>query len=160
MEKSFQVSTFEPEDFVIFSELTSDGSALDNDQCMRLFSLNAEQQPLDVGYSEFDREKIQEHLMQQQSAILENVGLRNVCYFDLEIEKLDKWGEDRRNSLKVTLKDLDDQIKELKKQARQVPNMPDRLKCEKERRKHETERDEAWHDYDQAPKLLSTRKTS
>lgn len=101
--------------------------------------------------------KIQEHLMQQQSSILEDVGLRNVRY-DLEIEKLDKWGEDRRNSLKVTLKDLDDQIKELKKQARQAPNMPDRLKCEKERRKLEAERDEAWHNYNHAAKVIEHQK--
>jgi hypothetical protein len=62
--------------------------------------------------------------MQQQNSVLEDVGLRNVRYFDHEIEKLDKWGEDRRNSLKVTLKDLDDQIKELKAPERRV-NRPD-----------------------------------
>ena len=38
----------------------------------------------------------------------------NLAWF--EIEKIDKWGEDRRSSLKLTLKDLDEQVKELKKQ--------------------------------------------
>jgi hypothetical protein len=38
-----------------------------------------------------------------------------LSYFENELEKLDHWGEDRRNSLKVTLKDLDFEIKDSKK---------------------------------------------
>jgi len=81
-----------------------------------------------------------------------------VNYFELELEKLDKWGEDRRNSLKVNLKELDDQIKDFKKQARLAPNLPEKLKLEKERKKLETERDTAWRDYDGAAKEIEQSK--
>lgn len=65
---------------------------------------------------------------------------------------------DKRSSLKVTLKDLDEQIKELKKQARVAPNLPEKLKLEKERKKHESERDNAWREYDHAAKDIDRAK--
>ena len=58
--------------------------------------------------------------------------MRNSNYFEIELEKLDKWGEDRRNSLKITLKDLDAEIKELKRNARLAPNLPEKLKLAEE----------------------------
>lgn len=56
---------------------------------------------------------------------------------------MDKWSEDRSSSLRITPKDLDVEIKELKKQARLAPNLPEKLQFEKERRKLEGKRNEA-----------------
>lgn len=86
------------------------------------------------------------------------LSTRNGNFFEQELDKLDKWGDDRRNSLKVTLKDLDDQIKELKKQARLAPNLPEKLKIEKERKNIESERDQAWREYDEAAKEIEQNK--
>ena len=94
----------------------------------------------------------------QKTSILGQVNTRNAQFFELELEKLDNWGEDKRSSLKVTLKDLDEQIKELKKQARVAPNLPEKLKLEKERKKHESERDNAWREYDHAAKEIDRAK--
>lgn len=66
-------------------------------------------------------------------------------------------GRRRRNSLKVTLKELDDQIKDIKKQGRLAPTCG-KLKLEKERKRLETERDEAWKDYDGAAKEIERSK--
>jgi DNA repair ATPase RecN len=60
--------------------------------------------------------------------------------------------------LKVVLKELDQQIKEVKKQARLAPNLPDKLKLEKERKKLEAERDTAWKEYDWAAKEIEQNK--
>lgn len=68
------------------------------------------------------------------------------------MDKPDKWSEDKRSSLKVTLKDLDEQIKELKKQPRVASKLPEKLKLKKEREKRESERDTAWREYDSAAK--------
>ena len=67
-------------------------------------------------------------------------------------------GDDKRNSLRLTLKDLDDQIGELKKQARLAPNLPEKLQLEKERRQLEGKRDEAWREYDQSAREIEKRK--
>ena len=85
-------------------------------------------------------------------------SVRNNTYFSQEIDKLDKWGEDKRNSLKVTLKELEFNIKELKKQSRIAPNLPDKLKFEKEIKKLDAERDTAWREYDGAAKDIELNK--
>ncbi len=156
--KNVTVSTFETEDYMLLSGITSSGEVLDSEQCIRLFSLNAELQE-DTETLPTQLENIlNDSLKGKQKQVLSEVGVRNANYFELELEKLDKWGEDRRNSLKVTLKDLDDQIKEIKKQARLAPNLPEKLKLEKERKKLEGERDQAWRDYDGAAKDIERNK--
>ena len=55
-------------------------------------------------------------------------------------------------------KELDEQIKDIKKQARLAPNLPEKLKLEKERKKLEAQRDEAWKEYDGAAKEIEKNK--
>ncbi len=82
----------------------------------------------------------------------------NSDFFSEEMEKLDKWAEDRRTGLKASLKELDDQIKELKKQTRNTGNLPDRLALQKKVRKLEGKRDEAWREYDDSAKMIEEKK--
>lgn len=158
MAHSLSVSTFETEDYVLLSGITVDGSELDNEQCRRLFSISATEAKKNLSIADNHKLMLKDNLTMQKNVILSNIGIRNAAYFEQELEKLDKWGEDRRNSLKVTLKELDDQIKEIKKQARLAPNLPEKLKLEKERRKLETERDQAWKDYDGAAREIEQNK--
>lgn len=152
------ISAFEIEDYLLNMGITDEGDSLNDDQCKRMFSLLAEEQN---GILSPDLEvvnKIKERAEFRQNEIIETVGLRNSNYFEIELEKLDKWGEDRRNSLKITLKDLDAEIKELKRNARLAPNLPEKLKLEKERKKLESKRDDAWRDYDNAAKEIEFLK--
>ena len=71
---------------------------------------------------------------------------------------MDRWGEDQRNSLKLALKELEDQIKETRRNARLAPNLPEKLKLEREKRSLDSKRDEAWKRYEQAAKDIDTRK--
>ena len=77
------------------------------------------------------------------------------------MDKLDNWAEDKRAGLKVELKDLDDRIKELKRQMRQVSqtgNLPDNPALRKKTRKPEQKRDEARRDHDAAASQVEVRK--
>ena len=152
-----EISAFETEDHLVLTGLDMTGTVVDEELCKRLFSLEATEHPSE-NPSRFFQERLLEEATMTRNKILEKVGLRNAHYFEVELEKLDHWGEDRRNSLKVTLKELDDQIKEIKKQARLAPNLPEKLKLEKERKRLETERDEAWKDYDDAAKEIERSK--
>ena len=53
---------------------------------------------------------------------------------------------------------MDFEIKEVKKQSRLAPNLPDKLKLEKQRKKLENERDTAWKEYDGAAKEIEQNK--
>ena len=50
------------------------------------------------------------------------------------------------------------QIKDIKKSAKSAPNLPEKLKLEKERRKLESERDAAWREFDEAAKEIEKSK--
>ncbi len=156
--KRLSVVTFDTEDHVILSSRTDDGIELDNEQCARLFSVYAEEVDSDLVLEREFESQLESVYERKKTEIVEDINTKNVVYFDLEIEKLDKWGEDRRNSLKLTLKELDEEIRTLKKQARLAPNVPEKLKLEKERRTLETRRDEAWKEYDGAAKEIDQTK--
>lgn len=142
------VEAFETEDILLFSGLVNDGTTLDDDLCKKLFSLNTSLSHAEISVDpEVDR-ILKENFELEFGEVIENIINRNSKYFEDELDKLDRWGDDKRNSLKVTLKDFDDRIKGLKRDIRHAKNLHDRLMIEKERKKLESRRDEAWRDYD------------
>lgn len=160
MAKQLTVSTFEDEDHIIFYGITKDGDLLDDEQCRKIFSIDTTDLSDDgvVRPTEELRSKMEEQYIGKKNIILEDIGTRNSKFFEIEIEKLDKWSEDRRNSLKINLKELDMEIKDIKKKARLANNLPEKLSFEKKRRKLESNRDEAWREYDAAAKEIEKSK--
>lgn len=69
-----------------------------------------------------------------------------------------KWADDKRKSLKAELKEYDDQIAILKKEARFAQNLPDKLAIRKSLRDIDKKRDEAWKSYDEASKHIERQK--
>ena len=160
---SLTVSSFEAEDHVLFALVTDQGTLLEPELSAemgsRLFSLSATIQPLQsAALNHTLQAQLNTAIAAQRARLVNDASERNAVFFEQELEKLDHWGEDRRSSLKINLKDLDDQIKELKKQARSAPNLPEKLKLEKVRKKCESERDQAWREYDQAAKEIEQAK--
>jgi ERCC4-related helicase len=152
------VTSFDVEEFVQLSAITQSGNVLSKDICERFFSLPASILGSKANTPDTVINELEGHLKAHQLKVIDEIGQRNANYFEIELEKLDLWGEDRRNSLKITLKDLDQQIKDIKKQARLAPNLPEKLKLEKERKKLESERDTAWREYDGAAKEIEQSK--
>src|SRR5713101_7873348 len=83
---------------------------------------------------------------------------QNGRWFDLEMDKLDRWAEDRRASLKEALDEIDDALKAAKKAARLAPTLPEKLERQREARVLEAKRDEAWRAFDQASREIDHRK--
>jgi len=86
------------------------------------------------------------------------MAARQAQWFDQEMDKLDHWAEDKRAGLKADLKELDEQLKALKKDIRQTGNLPDKLALQRKARTLETTRDEAWRAYDEAAKNIEKQK--
>jgi ERCC4-related helicase len=156
--KMLCITSFDVEEFVQLIAITDDGEVLEKEICERFFSLPAIVSDNSEVISDNLLQTLKNNLGSSQLQILDEIGQRNASYFETELEKLDFWGEDKRNSLKVTLKDLDQEIKETKKQARLAPNLPDKLKLEKHRKKLENDRDTAWREYDGAAKEIEQSK--
>ena len=75
-------------------------------------------------------------------------------YFEQENEKLERWAEDRRQALFITVEELDTEIKALKKQSRQLASTAEKIEAKKALRKLENKRDDALHEYHQAKKQI------
>ena len=91
-------------------------------------------------------------------AMVEEMTARNGRWFDTEMDKLDRWAEDRRASLKAELEALDDELKQAKKDARLAPTLPDKLARQRAVRVLEDKRDEAWREYDIASRDIDKQK--
>lgn len=156
--RSIAVTSFETEEYLQLIAVTDDGEIIDDEVVQKFFQLNADVNN-DIQDSKTEIiSSMQSILDRNKKSLLDTIATRNMDYFQMELDKLDFWGEDRRSSLKLNLKDLDLQIKEIKKSAKLAPNLPEKLKLEKERRKLETERDAAWREYDAAAKEIEKSK--
>jgi hypothetical protein len=124
---------------------------------MRLFELPArENGAADLSLPEPVRKTVE----RQRKAILDELAARQSAWLDEEMEKLDNWAEDKRAGLKADLRELDEQIKALKKEIRQTGNLPDKLALQRQARVLEVKRDEAWRAYDVAAKEIAIQKDS
>ena len=152
------ISAFETEDYLILSGISDNGESLEEDSCRRLFSMSADSMTINATMNKEIEKTISDSFAKKKKEIFAQISSKNANYFEIELDKLDKWGEDKRNSLRLTLKELDDEIKEIKRQARLAPNLPEKLKLEKEKRQLESKRDEAWREYDRAAREIESKK--
>lgn len=151
------MSALEIEDRLVLCALTDDGDMLDETQCRRLFDLPGRQ-----GATCQVPPTVTDALAQAQGAVrqalIEDMTNRNGHWFDIEMDKLDRWAEDRRASLKAELAEFDEALKEAKKAARLAPTLPEKLERQRAARTLESKREEAWRDYDQASREIDRQK--
>ena len=151
------VTAFETEDHILVAGVTDDGKSLNDEQCHRLMTLPATANTLDT--SDDAREnQLRDLLNENRQNIFVKLETKNASYFEGELDKLDRWGEDQRASLKLALKELEDQIKDTRRSARLAGSLPEKLKLEREKRGLDSKRDEAWKKYEQAAKDIEAKK--
>jgi SNF2 family DNA or RNA helicase len=143
------------QDHIIIAALTDDGVLLDPKAASRLFELPArKREATDFSMPDGVKQKVET----ERKIILDEMAARQSIWFDDEMDKLDTWAEDKRAGLKADLKELDDEIKALKKIIRQTGNLPEKLSLQKQARSLEGKRDEAWRAYDTAAKEIEVQK--
>lgn len=152
------ISAFETQDYVLMAGQKDDGTPLLQEQCQRLFSLAGTVTEFADDANIASMEAMQRSLAKQRGSILDELSAKNAVYFDAELDKLDRWGEDQRATLKLELRELEDQIRNVKRSARNAANLPEKLKFEREKRQLDTKRDEAWKEYELAARNIETKK--
>ena len=151
------LNALEMEERLILVGLSDDGTHVDEAQCRRLFDLLGEQGPardvpVDIVKS------LAAATVDRRKALLEEAGARNGRWFDIEMDKLDSWAEDRRATLKAELAELDETLGAAKKAARFAPTLPEKLERQRAARALEVKRDEAWRAFDQASRDIDRQK--
>jgi superfamily II DNA or RNA helicase len=152
-----RVNSLETEETLIFAGMSDDGERLDESQCRRLFDLTG---------TTGDKRTVPPHvktpiadaISQRQKEVLAAMSAKDAHWFDTEMEKLDRWAEDRRAALKAELDELDQWIRDTKRAARLAPNLPEKLEHQRKLRTLDTKRDEAWRAYDAATRDVDRQK--
>jgi len=75
-------------------------------------------------------------------------------YFEQENTKLERWADDRRQALFFTVDELDREIKEIKRESRQLKSLSEKLEGKRLVKKKVRERDRALNNYNQAKKQI------
>lgn len=151
------VQSLDTEEHLILAGVTDAGQPLDDGQCRRLFDIDGH-----VGNpatpSNSVNSTLADSVNRRQNELLAALATKSGEWFDTEMDKLDRWAEDRRTALKAELDELDEGIKEAKKSARLAPNLPEKLELQRKLRGLETKRDEAWRAYDAASREVDRQK--
>ncbi len=143
------------QDHLIFSATTDTGETLPEESSRRFFDLPA---TIAEESAIVPHAVLQQLTEQRKNEILSALAAQQANWFEEEIEKLNYWADDKRKGLKVELKEYDEQIAILKKEARLAPNLPDKLAIQKKLRDIDKKRDEAWKGYDEASRHIEHQK--
>lgn len=151
------ISALEAEDQLLFAGVTDGGEFLDEGQCRRFFDVPGDQGDEILVPANVEK-SLGGMLADQRRAVLEEIATRDGGWFEAEIDKLDRWAEDRRGALKAELDEVDQALREARKSARLAPTLPEMLERQRAVRVLEGKRADAWRTYDAAGGELDRRK--
>lgn len=136
--KLVETKTFDTlEQHLIVAACTQDGESLIEDDPEKLLRLPAHVQtagPCGVQVA------LSTDLARRTHACLREVNQRNLAYFEQEVEKLDAWADDLKQGLEQQIKEIDREIKEVRRTATTAPTLDEKLHWQKRQRELEGKR--------------------
>lgn len=76
----------------------------------------------------------------RKTALLRDIKQRNLGYFEQEVQKLDAWADDLKLGLEQEIKEIDREIKEVRRTAATSPTLEEKLSWQKKQRELEGKR--------------------
>lgn len=117
------IESFEPEEFLLLTARTDDGTWLDPETVTRLMRLPTtilqESVPNVPDLLEGRQQLIEHHI--------HDVDASNARFFEDEVQKLDRWSDDLKQGLEREIQDIDRQIRETKKLAALTGTLAEKL---------------------------------
>lgn len=141
---------------LLIAAVSDGGQIFDFSSAERLLTLPA--RVLDVA-TELQAESVFKTLLAEQESQKLDAALQlNERFFSEETEKLEAWAEDRRIALDIRIKQLDQEIKEARKAARQLSSLQEKLAAKRAIKQLEQERDRVMLDYHEEKKRIDAEE--
>lgn len=134
---------------------TDTGLVLSEENAAHLLCIPAQERALDTSTNELALAEKMDEVVEAQK-LLKADELDN--YLEQESGKLERWAQDKRKALMETVDELDEQIRQLKKDARQLASTKDKIEAKKGLRKLERKRDDALTEYHSAKKDIEQQE--
>lgn len=139
------------EEHLLVAAQTFSGSELPSRDAEKLLAVPAQMQAVNQPISDIDLDPLFAQLLEQKKIDTE---AKLQKYFEQENTKLERWADDRRRALEMEVKELDSQIREMKKAARGLANLQEQIDARRKIKHKESERDNAMLAYQQAKKKI------
>lgn len=125
------------EDHLLFAAETDDGKILPAETAQKLIQLPAAQCQQQSVLASL---RIENALKTAQNDIIKMVNSRNLVFFEEEVNKLDHWADDLKFGLEQSIKEIDHQIKEVRRNAKIAPTLAEKLSWQKQQQELERTR--------------------
>lgn len=119
------------EDLLLFAGLATNGTPLDADQCKQLLRCSAKVLK-NTAITEAPLETLKAHFDQEELAEIENNQDWLNQFYESEKDKIERWAEDRRQSLRAELRDLEQEIKLRRAEARKLLKLEEKVKAQRQ----------------------------
>lgn len=126
------------EQHLVVAATTAGGTPLVEDDPEKLLRLPAVAQP--AGLSSIGSTALEQDVESRKTTLLRDINQRNLGYFEQEVQKLDAWADDLKLGLEQEIKEIDREIKEVRRTAATSPTLDEKLHWQKRQRELEGKR--------------------
>jgi peptidoglycan hydrolase CwlO-like protein len=129
------------EDHLLLAATNAAGEPLHDEDAEKLLRLPAELLPTQANDTR-EPGALAQALQAQQDKRIREVNQRNLGYFDAEVQKLDAWADDLKSGLENEVKELDREIKDVRRTAAVAATLEEKLHWQKRQRELEDKRNQ------------------
>ena len=133
---NFEVTSFDITDNLLFVGFTDEGTELSHDVCKRILELPVDSES-SYQLSHNESNLMKDKREKNKDVLLELLRAKDTEYFQLEVDKLHKWAEDKILASEKELKDVKFKIKEINRESKKTSSSEELLKMQTELRKLE-----------------------
>lgn len=126
------------EQHLLVAAATTDGVVLAEEDPEKLLRLPARTEAADL--LNMPTIPLLADLEARKTALLRQINERNLGYFEQEVQKLDAWADDLKLGLEQEIKEIDREIKEVRRTAATSPTLEEKLSWQKNQRELESRR--------------------
>lgn len=156
VEKYIIETTKQKQEFLLVCACTDDGKILEFKTARRLLLVPGEVISQHATMSK--QSSLQQGLSALQADYFAEAERTNEQYYEEETEKLENWGEDRRVALDIRIRQLDKEISDARRAARQLPSLQEKIQAKRDLKKLERERDKTMLNYHEEKKKIEAKE--
>jgi hypothetical protein len=127
------------EQHLLVAATTTDGVSLAEEDPEKLLRLPATTRPAGL-FNNAGNVALAADVEGRKTKLLREINQRNLGYFEQEVQKLDAWADDLKLGLEQEIKEIDREIKEVRRTAATSPTLEEKLAHQKRQRELEGKR--------------------
>ncbi|MFK5949642.1 MAG: SNF2-related protein [Methylococcales bacterium] len=147
--QKFSIESLERnEDYLLFATMDENNEVIASEMTQKLMQLSAttSQENSVIVTPESTISSLEALLSNDRNKTTKSVNDRNLTFFEQEVIKLDSWADDLKDGLEQTIKELDKEIKQVRRDAKIAATLEEKLSMQKQQRKLESLRNKSRKD--------------